>query len=144
MAWCPGPANSYTPFGWADLPIPLPDWAAENRWSRTRWSNLIRVRWPIPPSTPHLLCHRIGIELLGIKQSPPLQALFVFLVLGIANGLQILNVTVCAPTSSGGRLVRLPGTRDSGLLSRPAGNPRKEYRAPSRHQNHIRSFDCSD
>jgi hypothetical protein len=85
MAWCPGPANLYAPFGWTDLPIPPADWAAENRWTRTLWSNLTRVRRPIPPSTPHLLCHRIGIELLGIKRSPPLQVPFVFLVLGIAS-----------------------------------------------------------
>jgi hypothetical protein len=32
---CPGPANSYAPFGWADLPITPPDWVAENRWTRT-------------------------------------------------------------------------------------------------------------
>jgi hypothetical protein len=35
MAWCPGPVNLDTPFGWADLPIPPPDLVVKNRWTRT-------------------------------------------------------------------------------------------------------------
>ena len=32
---CPGPANLYAPFGWADLQILPPDWGVENRRTRT-------------------------------------------------------------------------------------------------------------
>jgi hypothetical protein len=35
QAGCPGPASLYTPFGWADLPLPPPDWVVKNRWTRT-------------------------------------------------------------------------------------------------------------
>ena len=34
-SYCPGPANLYAPFGWADLPIPPPERVAKNRWTRT-------------------------------------------------------------------------------------------------------------
>ena len=32
---CPGPANLYAPFGWADLPIPPPERVVKNRWTKT-------------------------------------------------------------------------------------------------------------
>jgi parallel beta-helix repeat protein len=32
---CPGPATLYTPFGWADMPIPPPNWVVKNRWTRS-------------------------------------------------------------------------------------------------------------
>jgi hypothetical protein len=67
---CPGPANSYAPFGWADLPIPPPERVVKNRWARTpptgrfRTTGLKTHRYATPVHWP-LRRSGAGVRLLG-------------------------------------------------------------------------------
>ena len=79
---CPGPANLYAPFGWADLPVPPPERVVKNRWTKTPPStfmprvklsisnailNLVdkrqrRRKWfrPVSPDQADIAMHSVG------------------------------------------------------------------------------------